>query len=438
MWQSKLYKLIKRISEIGVDKEPEESLKKNVIVSNLFYVINLTLSISASTFSFFLGNNKHVAALHIVWAMLLLPLLLYLNYKGRFTAAKVFFMFVNCYLACAVYFWWLSRHSLYKELFLMWSAIIPMLFTWKERKWVITLEILFISSFIAQSAGVVNYLPGFRHMKDLEAINTISQWQHVLALIGDVMLFIYINKRYELELTRTQKELEQSQKQLRIQNEDLQTFSATASHSIQNSVYVAQSFLNKVDRELQLSKEGSKHKKSIIVMKKNLSRMEHLVDALFLYQRIIQVEEDFEYFDATKEFDIVKKVMVSCYPGAMIHIPKENCFIKTNRFLFNIIIKNIFDNGIKYNISQEKRISVNVQHSTSNIIFSISDNGVGFEKKYYEKIFQPFSKLRKANSSGTRLGLASARRAAKRIDGFLICKNSSPSGSFFELCLPLN
>ncbi len=82
---------------------------------------------------------------------------------------------------------------------------------------------------------------------------------------------------------------------------------------------------------------------------------------------------------------------------------------------------------------------MSIEYIIKDSVFSliVKDNGIGINKIYFDKIFEPFKKLNNQNLFiGTGLGLSGAKRAAEKIGGQLFCKDSSLNGSTFQLDLP--
>ena len=87
--------------------------------------------------------------------------------------------------------------------------------------------------------------------------------------------------------------------------------------------------------------------------------------------------------------------------------------VDTNRLLFGQVLQNLIGNGLKYNQKgREPRIEVKGERRDFDIIFSVKDNGQGFEEKDKDRIFGIFQRLhgRDSQYTGTGIGLAICKR----------------------------
>ena len=91
--------------------------------------------------------------------------------------------------------------------------------------------------------------------------------------------------------------------------------------------------------------------------------------------------------------------------------------LKADKDSFTTIFSNLINNAIKYS-KKAGLVQIEAIENTNAIIISISDNGVGIEKKYLDKVFNRFYRTPKAraNSKGTGLGLALVKQLTARMN----------------------
>ncbi len=100
------------------------------------------------------------------------------------------------------------------------------------------------------------------------------------------------------------------------------------------------------------------------------------------------------------------------------------------------LFQNLMSNAIKYRRNEPPAIRVGAKKTPAEWIFSVSDNGQGFEQQYAERIFALFQRLHGRNVEGTGMGLSIARRIVERHGGRIWAESQPGAGSTFYFSLP--
>jgi two-component system, sensor histidine kinase and response regulator len=101
------------------------------------------------------------------------------------------------------------------------------------------------------------------------------------------------------------------------------------------------------------------------------------------------------------------------------------------------LFHNLIDNAIKFRGADAPKIHVSAQRHGANYIFSIRDNGIGFDPVYSERIFGMFERLRSDDSSpSSGAGLAICRKIAQRHGGQIWAESEPGQGSCLLFTLP--
>ncbi len=105
-----------------------------------------------------------------------------------------------------------------------------------------------------------------------------------------------------------------------------------------------------------------------------------------------------------------------------------------------IALRNLIDNALKFSrYAGEPAVSIRAWTTDGNCYFSVRDNGIGFDMRFYDKIFEIFQRLHRAEEyPGTGIGLAMVQKAVERMGGKVWAESQLGAGAVFYLQLPLS
>ena len=105
-----------------------------------------------------------------------------------------------------------------------------------------------------------------------------------------------------------------------------------------------------------------------------------------------------------------------------------------------IALRNLVDNALKFSQHvPEPTIEIRAWTSDDNCILCVRDNGIGFDMRFYDKIFEIFQRLQRAEEyPGTGIGLAMVQKAMERMRGRVWAESQVGTGAVFYLQLPLS
>ncbi|OFX83806.1 MAG: hypothetical protein A2W99_03040 [Bacteroidetes bacterium GWF2_33_16] len=227
--------------------------------------------------------------------------------------------------------------------------------------------------------------------------------------------------------------------QLESINKELESFSYSISHDLRaplRAIFGFSQILSKRHRE-SLNEEGRQYMDYIVQAS---VRMEQLINDLLDYSRL-----------GRKSIDIyptsVNKIIENIYTdfkqklesiGANFIVENDIPEILGNESLLQQIFINLIGNAINYrrkNIPLEIRI--NYEQNNKTVILSVSDNGIGIPKEYWEKIFNIFQRLHSEDEyPGTGIGLATVRKSVNMLNGTISVDSVVDKGTTFYINLP--
>ena len=256
-------------------------------------------------------------------------------------------------------------------------------------------------------------------------------------------------KHQENELRRLNDVLELKNRELEQRNAELNSFSYVASHDLQEPLRKIQSFNSLIlERESDCLTESAKDYfgRSMAAA----GRMQELIKDLIDYSRVNAANWAFESIDLNRLLNEVKHDLNELITGkeAVIHtstLPTTPVI----EFMFRQLLQNLISNSLKYHRpGVSPVIRVNYQRiepdyatpKSSDLMhqLSVSDNGIGFDPAYSQRIFQLFQRLHgRSQYTGTGIGLAICHRIMQNHNGTILAEAVPNQGATFTMRWPV-
>jgi PAS domain S-box-containing protein len=246
----------------------------------------------------------------------------------------------------------------------------------------------------------------------------------------------------EAKIQKTNLELEKRVAErtaaLRYSNEALRQFAWAASHDLQEPIRTVVTYSQWLS-QLMNGNLGSRESKMLATIEQHAARLNQLLGALRQY---IQVSDSGQQARTMVDCNAVVKAAawnlqamiqengasLECDPLpviASLELPLVQLF------------QNLISNAIKYRSEQPPVIKISAKTEESGWTFSIQDNGIGIDPKYFDYIFGVFRRLHGSQKSGTGIGLAICRAAVERLGGRIWVESTPGTGSTFHVSLPI-
>lgn len=252
----------------------------------------------------------------------------------------------------------------------------------------------------------------------------------------------------EKEVESRTLELKKANQQLLRYNEELEQFAYAASHDLQEPLRKIQTFAGMlVERNYDELNDAGKNYLSKII--KSTERMSGIINDLLAYSRQSRVDEMFKETDLNMVLNNVLsdlELMIQ-QKGARItwdSLPN----IKAIPSQINRLFYNLINNSLKFsNPNTTPKIHISVKHIGPDengtqppfIEFIVKDNGIGFEQKYADRIFQLFQRLNDKHSyNGNGIGLALCKKIVQNHFGEISAEGLPNEGAIFYLKFPMN
>jgi two-component system CheB/CheR fusion protein len=251
-----------------------------------------------------------------------------------------------------------------------------------------------------------------------------------------------VNKRLLFEVSEKEKRSEELAKM----NKELEAFAYVSSHDLQEPLRKIQTFADLIMQSENLSDNGKKYFSRI---EDAATRMRTLIEDLLSFSSLNTTEIKFEKSDLQTIINHVKSDLREI-------IEQKKATFDTSKlgnanvieFQFQQLMQNVIGNALKFsrpNIPPHIIISSNIikgskiKHPAvlpkkNYCHISIADNGIGFEKEYYDKIFEVFQKLHgKEQYAGTGIGLAIVKKIVENHQGVITVTSELNKGTTFDI-----
>ncbi len=219
---------------------------------------------------------------------------------------------------------------------------------------------------------------------------------------------------------------------------ELESFSYSISHDLRAPLRSVNGFADilKEDYGNELDEEANR---LLDIIKNSGLKMGELIDDILAFSRLGRKELSKSNINMTTLFTEVKDEISNEYKDHKSEIQIDNLeSISGDNALIRQVIVNLLSNAFKYSTESEIiKIKISSELKEGQVIYSVSDKGVGFDMKYHEKLFGVFQRLH-SNSQfeGTGVGLAIVKRIIEKHGGEIWAESVIGNGSTFYFSLP--
>jgi len=259
------------------------------------------------------------------------------------------------------------------------------------------------------------------------------------------------NKKAQDEIVRQKENLETQNIELQRANKELESFTYISSHDLQEPLRKIQTFSSRIlsEESGHLSEKGKNY---FLRIDDAANRMQMLIADLLAYSRTTTAEQTFETVnlnhiveDVINEFrEVIAEKNATIETGPLCDVP-------VIPFQIRQMMHNLIGNALKFSkdhsaphiriqsekINLRRQIGENHLPEKEYCHIRMSDNGIGFEPQYKDRIFELFQRLNhKAKYEGTGIGLAIVKRVVENHDGIITASAELNKGATFDIYIP--
>jgi PAS domain S-box-containing protein len=245
------------------------------------------------------------------------------------------------------------------------------------------------------------------------------------------------SKLAKIRLHQLNINLQKHVKELAMSNAELEQFAFITSHDLQEPLRMVTSFLALIEKNygeliddtgkkyIAFAVDGAKHMKQImldILDFSRVGRMENKLETVDLNQLIKEIQ----VLSVGNNCDQTASILADLLP-----------VILTYKSPVRQVFQNLIGNAVKYcDKKRPLKIYINASESATHWQFSVSDNGIGINKEYFNKIFIIFQRLHNnPDLPGTGMGLAITKKIVENLGGEIWVESEEGKGSTFNFTL---
>jgi light-regulated signal transduction histidine kinase (bacteriophytochrome) len=240
------------------------------------------------------------------------------------------------------------------------------------------------------------------------------------------------------ELHRAHELLDARSAELERSNSDLEQFAYVASHDLQEPLRKVASFCQLLQRRYQgrLDERGEQY---IGFAVDGAKRMQVLINDLLAFSRVGRKAGEQVVVDTGELLREAIGNLESAieYSGADVSHDADLPKVRGEASLLTAVFQNLIGNAIKFHAEQPPRVRIEAVRDGDEWLFSVSDNGIGIDAEYAERVFVIFQRLHTRSAyPGTGIGLAMCRKIIEYHGGRIWLDTEPPAGQtrfFFTL-----
>jgi signal transduction histidine kinase len=239
------------------------------------------------------------------------------------------------------------------------------------------------------------------------------------------------------ELERAHAMLDRRTRELERSNADLEQFAYVASHDLQEPLRKVASFCQLLQKRYQglLDERGEQYIEYAV---DGAKRMQVLINDLLAFSRVGRKPGEHVVVEAGRLVDDAVanlEVALSLSAGKVEHgeLPE----VRVEPALMTAVFQNLIGNALKFKGETPPEVRVTADRDGEDWVFSVSDNGIGIDEEYAERVFALFQRLHTRSAyPGTGIGLALCRRIIE-YHGGRIWLDTEADATTFRFTIPV-
>ncbi len=240
------------------------------------------------------------------------------------------------------------------------------------------------------------------------------------------------------ERKRAEQRIAERNQQLADLNRELEAFSYSVSHDLRSPLRSIEGFAKILLRDYSGKMLDSTGDDYLQRMRTAAGRMGQLIEDLLELSRVSRTEFSLKPVNLTDMANDIFQELKTRNPDRQIEISVQpGMTAEADPRLLGVVLSNLLGNAWKFTEkTAHPRIECCRQIKNGQEVFSVRDNGAGFDPAFADKLFSPFQRLHKSSDfEGTGVGLAIVQRVIQRHNGRVWSESEIDKGATFHFTL---
>ncbi len=252
---------------------------------------------------------------------------------------------------------------------------------------------------------------------------------------GDQKKYLIICSQNITQEKKSTQLIHDQHRQIENYKEELENFTYLASHDLQEPLRVIISYLQLLEKRYknQLDQDATDFIQYTV---EGADRMKVMIQDLLVYSRINRKYQDEKAVDMNKVLEGVQNKLKKEFAANNVVIRTDHLpTVQFNDSLMGHVWQNLLSNALKFRAEKGVEINIKVKEQSKQWTIAIYDNGKGIEKKYHQRIFEPFERLHGRKYAGTGMGLPIVKKILERYNERIWVDSQPGQGATFYFTL---
>ncbi|HEY0159497.1 MAG TPA: ATP-binding protein [Thermoanaerobaculia bacterium] len=290
----------------------------------------------------------------------------------------------------------------------------------------------------ARQALVVDVTPQHAAEQALATARDLLE-AHAAAMTGTDAAQLVPSERLQdaqTQLERQQIEIEELLARVSSAHHELESFSYSVSHDLRTPLRALDGFSRELlERYAPTLDPTAQHYVNRI--RAGAQKLDRIIDDLLRLSRVGRTTMNIRPVDLAALARTVAADLSEASTRKVRWVFPEAAPANADRELITIVLQNLLQNAWKFTAQREEAvIELRADTSKPSVVYSVRDDGIGFDMRYADKLFAPFQRLHATSAfEGTGIGLATVKRIIHRHGGQVWAESAPGAGATFSFTL---